>query len=385
MKKYRHPLVQTVFTAFFAAMLLLGANNAFALGQVTLTVKNPDPFKGNHSWFIYENEAGDVIEDVATLKNFSDEPAYVTIYAADATSSETGGFILKFREEEQKGIGYWTDVKVRSVTINPSEIVDVPFTIVLPDNVSPGQYLGGLIVESGKPLELDEKAQEDCEKNNLCGASIAVKTRIGSRIYLTVPGKTYEDYSLTDFTASKSITGTTKFEFRIENNGNVAYEPKAVIDVYDGMGNLYEHIEKGLGTSSPGTVIHPIVKMKNRPLIGSFTAKTTVAFNRKFGESQFHAAAESQTMEVKFWVMPWEVLFIAVLLILAASGIFMQRKAAWKKYLANAEEYTVQPHEDIELIAGARHINWKRLARFNKLKPPYTLRQGDKLMVPKKK
>lgn len=385
MKNTKKHLYRSLLATLFTVTFLLGTNNAFALGQVTLTVKNPDPLEGNHSWFIYEEEGGEVIEDVATLKNFSNEPATVNLYAVDATSSETGSFILKFREEEQKGIGYWSDVQVKSAIIQPNETIDVPFKIVLPENITPGQYLGGLIVETGTPAELDEEQHEECVENNLCGTNISVRTRIGTRIYLTVPGKTYEDFALTDFTASKSITGTTKFHFRIENNGNVAYEPIATINVYDSMGNLYERIEKNLGTSSPGTVISPIVKMKNRPLIGNFSAKASVTFERKFGTSEFHSASPSEEREVQFWVMPWEILFVILLLILAGFGIMVQQKRAWKKYMSNAEEYFVQEGEDIGDIAKKHHINWKRLARFNKLKAPYLVNKGKKLMVPKQK
>lgn len=384
MKKQKKHVSRLLSAMLFGAIFLLTTNSAFALGQVTLTVKNPDPFKGNHSWFIYEEEAGQVIEDTATLKNFSNKPATVNIYAVDATSSDGGSFILKFREEEQKGIGYWTDVETKSVTINPSEVIDVPFKIVLPEGVTPGEYIGGLIVETGDPLNIDEEYEEACEEESLCGTSIAVRTRVGTRIYLTVPGRTYEDFSLTDFSASKSITGTTKFQFRIENNGNIAYEPMAVIDVYDGMGNLYEHIEKPLGISSPGTIINPVVKMTKRPLIGNFTAKASVTFDRQFGDSEFHASAPSEEMEVSFWVMPWEIIFIVLLIIIAIVGFYIQRKAVWKKYLAAAEDYTVGEGEDIEKIAKDRHINWKRLAKFNKLKPPYIIRKGDTLKVPKK-
>lgn len=384
MKKTKKYITRLLSGTLLIAAFLLTTSSALAFGQVTLTVKNPDPFKGNHSWFIYEKEAGQVIEDIATLKNFSNKPANVNIYAVDATSSDGGSFILKFREEEQKGIGYWADVDVKSVTINPSEVIDVPFKIVLPEGVTPGEYIGGLIVETGEPLEINDKYEETCEEENVCGTSIAVRTRVGTRIYLTVPGKTYEDFALTDFSASKSITGTTKFQFSIENNGNVAYDPQAVIDVYDGMGNLYEHIEKPLGISSPGTVINPTVKMKNRPLIGNFTAKANVVFERQFGESEFHSAPPNATKELSFWVMPWEIILIVLLFILAIGAIIIQRKMVWKNYLAHSEEYIVQDGEDIEHVAQNREIKWKKLAKFNKLKPPYIIREGDILNVPKK-
>lgn len=384
MKKIKKYPSRLLSGTLLVATFLLTTNSALAFGQVTLTVKNPDPFKGNHSWFIYEKEAGQVIEDVATLKNFSSKPADVNIYAVDATSSYGGSFILKFKEEDQKSIGYWTDVDVKSITINPSEVIDVPFKIVLPENVTPGEYIGGLIVETGDPLSIDKEYDERCADENLCGTSIAVRTRVGTRIYLTVPGKTYEDFALTDFSVSKSITGTTKFQFRIENNGNVAYQPQSVIDVYDNMGNLYEHIENPLGISSPGTVINPVVKMKNRPLIGNFTAKASVSFDRQFGESEFHSAPPTAHKEVSFWVMPWEIIFIVLLFILAVGAIITQRKMVWKSYLTHAEEYSVQNGEDVVKIAKERHINWKKLAKFNKLKPPYIIREGDTLKVPKK-
>ncbi|HLG25323.1 MAG TPA: LysM peptidoglycan-binding domain-containing protein [Candidatus Gracilibacteria bacterium] len=370
----------------FSVMVLGQASVVFGMGQVTLTVKNPDPYKGNHSWFVYEKPAGTIIEDVATLKNFGTEEESVSIYAVDATSSDAGSFILKFLEEDQRGIGAWTDVKIKTATLQPNETLDIPFTISIPEGATAGQYIGGLVVEnSGSRQPESPQEQAYCEENNLCGGNISIKTRIGSRIYLTLPGETMEDISLTGFTATKTLSGTTKFEFTIVNKGNITYEPHAVVEVYDSMGNLYEKVEKTLGTSSPDTTIKPLMKMSKRPLIGNFTAKATVTFGRKFISSDLHGVGLTETKSVTFWAMPWEIILASAFVLFSGLALHTHKKMARKKYLANSDEYQVGQNEDLLGIARERDVPWKKIAKYNGLKAPYVMKPGDTIIVPKKK
>jgi len=147
---------------------------------------------------------------------------------------------------------------------------------------------------------------------------------------------------------------------------------------------LYEQINKPLGTSSPGTVIHPIVKMKKKPIIGNFKADATVTFDRKFGDSEFHSASPTEKLSLSFWVVPWEIIFTIFIIALIFATYILKQKIAYKKYIFNSKQYIATEEDDLEKIAKKHDIAWKKLAKYNKLKPPYIVKTGDTLMVPKK-
>ena len=376
--KIKNHLLVTIIAAMIA---LFATNTAFSMGKVTLTVKNPNPYEGNYSWFVYEKEAGNVIEDVTSLKNFDDKPIDVKIFAIDATSSESGSFILTNLEDEQKGIGAWTEIETEDITIEPHEVIDIPFKIKIPEGIPPGQYLGGIVVETGNTQT--DATTLDSSKEESNSASISIKTRVGSRVYLTVPGDLIEDIKLTDFSASKGISGIIKFNFTIENNGNTAFEPVAHIEIYTQTGQLYEKIDKSFGTSSPNTIIKPTVKMKKRPLMGLFTAKATIEFKHKFLPTDMRGAAIYEEKEVTFWAIPWEIILSSLFVVFVVLILITSQKLAKKRFFNNSEEYTVQDNENLLLIATKRNAKWKKIAKYNKLKPPYCVKPGDKIIVPK--
>lgn len=362
-----------------AAVMILGITSANATSQITLTVKNPNPYEGNFSWFVYNKNAGETVSDIATVKNFSNTPVDVTIYAVDAVSSESGSFILSFSEDEQIGIGAWTDVKSKALTIPPFEVIDVPFEIKVPADAPPGQYLGGIVIENGQ----GQTAGEASGQEN--GTSISVKTRIGSRVYLTIPGEIIEDVRFSDFHAKKEITGITRFFLTLENKGNMSYEPEVKIDVFDQSGNLYETIKKPLGTIAPMSTIKPVVEMGKRPFLGNYTAKAYVEFKCKFAPEDLHGSAHYYEKETSFWALPWGIILSVLFIIFAGLSIMTEQKLARKKYYARGEEYTITQNEDVLTIARTRNVPWKKIARYNKLKPPYIVKPGDKLIVPKTK
>ncbi len=357
------------------------AHTAFA--QISLTVKSPDPYTGNQSWFVYERNAGEIIEDVATIKNFSDKEKVINIYAVDATSNDSGSFILKFKTEDQKSIGIWTEIEQTSLVLKPGERMDIPFKIHIQREASPSQYIGGIIVENGG--EKNGALTETCEPNEdqICKTNVTVKTRIGARIYLTIPGETKEDVAWTGFWQVQKLSGKPSFKFRIENHGNVAYEPKALIEIFDSAGNLYDAFEKPLGDSLPNTDIEPIISWeKEQPLFGKFTAKASVTFPQRFkaGNAELHGASENK--QVNFWIVPWlSILLFAAILGSIALAIHRQ-KSQLKKLRALSQEYEVQDQEDVISIAQHNGLHWKKLAKINNLQAPYILKKGDKILVP---
>ena len=369
---------------FTTILFLVNSGTALASTEVSITVKNPNPYTGNQSWFVYETEAGETIEDVATVKNFGSQAATVSIYAVDASTTTSGTFTLKMKNEPQLNIGDWTNLQIKELILKPGERVDIPFGISIPEGATPSQYFGGIVVESSSTAS--KIPPEDCPGNNICGTSVAVKTRVGARIYLTVPGAIKEDVSWNSFSQVKSLSGRTYFTFEIENNGNVSYEPRAEITVYDTMGGIYDKFSAPLGISLPGTTIEPkIAWSKETPLMGKFTAEAHVSFPKRFHTKSIPLRGTAiQPKSISFWIIPWGMITAFIIILFSGVGSFCVSLYRRKKLLETCEKYVIKGNENIISIANTRNIDWKLLAKINKLKPPFVVRKGDSIWAPKK-
>lgn len=350
---------------------------------VTLTVKNPDPYTGNQSWFVYTKNPGDTINDIATIKNYGDETVFVRIYPVDAATSTSGSFILKFQHEDQDGIGDWSTISKNEISIKAGERIDVPFKIKIPETISPGQYIGGIVIEYGP--NVTQGNTKDCAANGNCGNSIvSVKTRIGSRIYLTIPGQAEEKVSLTDFSYYTTLTGQARFKLKIVNQGNVVYQPQAEITIRDGKGNVYDMFSKPLGTSMPNSVIEPVITWdKNRPLTANFSATASVTFPRRFqsvGEI-LHGAPMVKT--ISFVIIPWDHIFYLSIIALIAVCLCAMHTMRLKHEVSDGAEYQVLDDDDIVSIAEKNRTSWRKLAELNGIKAPYILKKGMTIVIPK--
>lgn len=357
--------------------LMIGNGACLAFAQISITVKNPNPYTGNQSWFVYQKFPGERIEDVATIKNFGKEAEKIKIYAVDATSNADGNFVLTFSGQKQHGIGTWTEIKEQELTLQPGQRVDVPFTISIPANVTPSEYVGGIIAESGSN-------DKDCNEN-ACASSISVKTRVGSRIYITVPGTINDSIAWTDFRAEERTNGKIAFHFQIQNKGNVTYKPRTKIEIIDSFGHIFDTIEKTLGESLPNTSIESTIlwDKENLPAMGSFSVQANVEFIKNFPTAnELHGAPNQETKKLQFWLVPWKWLQLILLLTVSFfASLFISRRN-FKKLVAHCREYEVQENENISSIADSYQMRWQKLAKINSLDAPYVLKKGQKILVP---
>jgi hypothetical protein len=370
--------------ALAAAFFCFGIGTTYAAAEVSVTVKNPDPYTGNQSWFVYTRNPGDIINDIASIKNFGDQEATVEIYPVDAVTSTGGSFILKFDHEDQYGIGDWTKIDQKEINIKPGERLDVPFAINLPEELPPGQYVGGIVIEYGS--QQNGSAAGKCVAASGCENSfVTVKTRVGARIYITVPGSVEEKVAVTDFNFFTTITGQPRFKFRIENDGNVVYQPVAKIEIRDSNGKIYDSFSKSLGTVMSKSVTEPTISWdKDTPPFAKLTATADVTFNKRFqGTSKETMHGASATSTISFWIIPWSLIIYSLLLIFACMAVCFYRIVTFKRALAGSENYEVAEGEDIASIAEKKNVDWGKLAKLNRLKAPYIIKKGNIIFVPK--
>ena len=69
-------------------------------------------------------------------------------------------------------------------------------------------------------------------------------------------------------------------------------------------------------------------------------------------------------------------------LVFATAGYFIYGRCYLWSLKVKSENYIVQSGETLEQIAKKYRISWKNLAKMNKIKPPYTIKGGQKIIVP---
>lgn len=417
---------------FPAFLFAVNISSAAEYGQVSGQPANPDPDIPNSSaWFIYDLESGKSLQDAVAITNNAENEMGVLIYAADTTPSSSGGFALKQVVEEKFGVGAWVrfypeeipsafrtlfegedndilklcdaseedltekneeiseddfrELKtwcegVESIdkTFEPKEDVIIPFLFRVPEGTDVGEHTGGILIQ--------KKVAEDHEE----GGGAKITTRVGVRIYETVPGDIVKELSLENFTVEQKFddfemitaTGEDKEKVyivttEVKNNGNVSVEHKNNIIIRDEKTGQEETIERSFHALKDDIFIANY--QWTPPHNGTFTFRPEIIYNDADDNEQ---VIKADAISVS--VMPLQEIAIGAALVLIIGVtiliVWLVRK---KKYGGkNWVEHEVQVGENITMLAQSYGVDWKVLAKTNHIKAPYFLTPGDVITVP---
>jgi hypothetical protein len=361
------------------ALLLCLPRLVLANAIIVSTVKTPDPYNGNQSWFKFYEYPGTTVTDSILLRNLGNNTETVKLYAADATSNQAGSFSPKMENDQQKGLGNWTRLSANEVTLAPDETREVSFQIKIPQEIAPGQYFGSIIVE-----QINNECAVSQAVSNSCEGNIQIKTRTGNRIYLTIPGETKHDIKLQNLRWKKTDSNSVHFTFNFVNNGNIAFEPRAVIQLYDNWGNKISTLESKLGKSLPMTSISPSMEWKYGQNFGDFTAKVEIYYLEQ-DQGRFdnlRGTVLNEKDEVKIFIFPWLLFVWGISLTVLLSSVYFARKFLIRRQLRHCFDYTVEKDQNLIDLAERFQVKWKTIARINKLKAPYVLHENQLLKIP---
>lgn len=411
--------------------------HAIEYGMLGGKPTNPDPkVENSGAWFIYHLNAGEAKEDAVTVMNLFDTPLDVVIYAADSTPSSSGGFALKQESEPNIEVGSWVkfypdpvpetfaaifkkndgnilefckldhaalqkEYGKKTITdeqfadlykwcqgttevdrqFQPKESINIPFVFAVPENADVGEHTGGILIQ--KKAADDQPGQQ--------GSTVKLTTRVGVRIYETVPGEIVRKLSLDNFQLVKNFSefsftdwfGPKKpreylIQSNISNSGNVSVEHDNNILVKDllfhrgdqTIERKFQILKKDKFIANAGW---------SKPLFGYYSFQAQIKYQDSQGEEETLLSDP-----VKIWIIPWREITIALLLLLLlAAGYFGWRYYQKKKYGGIGwTKYTVKKNETVAGLAEKHKIDWRVLIKTNKLKAPYLLEAGQTILVP---
>jgi hypothetical protein len=218
--------------------LVLTATAAMLLGPVGAGAASPAPDPGSPPvqlslkpmnqaapYFDLTLEAGQAGDFSVELGNHGAESIATRTYAADAYSIVNGGFDAENRDSEGSGTTTWLSYPTEVRDLQPGESSERAFTVSVPSDTLPGQYITSLVLENDVPVA----GSGGVALNQVVRQAVAVSVR--------VPGPLAPSFAVgsADHTiiANKSVIGV-----ELANTGNANLKPAGRLTVRDSGGTV---------------------------------------------------------------------------------------------------------------------------------------------------
>ncbi|TFD64568.1 WxL protein peptidoglycan domain-containing protein [Cryobacterium sp. Hb1] len=242
---------------------------------------------------------GAAIEANAIVSNHTDAPVTLLNYAVDGQSTEQGAFALAAQADAQTAVGSWVTLGAGSITIPADSDLTVPFRLSVPLTATPGDYAGGIIIQS-PPIQGDTTTSDGD-----AALRLDVIQRQGVRIYLTVAGTATTQLDHGALSWERSGDAVT-FTLPIHNIGNTILYPTAGLSLNSVIGATTE-LQFGAPESIlPGSTLNLEATLPQAAFIQLGSA-----------DAQLVSDAGTQQISASFTYVPWWIIGIILLLVLA--------------------------------------------------------------------
>lgn len=330
------------------AVMVLAVGVGTAAPAFAATAPAPSPAAGDVTWgvraasntdgsdrqnFGYTLDPGDVLSDSLVITNHDTEPLELDVYAADGFTTSSGQLDLVTRDIESIEIGAWTALDEDTVQIAAGATAEVPFTIAIPEDATPGDYAGGIVTSLMQPQ------QEQ---------GISVDRRLGVRMHVRVLGDLAPALAIEDLDVEYSGgfnpfgTGTASVSYTVHNTGNVRMSAAQVVSLAGPFG-LFAVDATGVEAVPevlPGESWTVDVDVDG--VVPAFWLTATAALDPELAVvAGTTPGVDPVTAEAGTWGVPWALLVLVLLVaaIVVAAIVVLRRR---RRQRAEREETRVQ-------------------------------------------
>jgi hypothetical protein len=259
---------------------------------------------------------GLIVHDYIGISNFSNRPVQFHVYAEDGVTTSDGSIGLQSSQQKSVDIGAWVHADQSFVTVPAHARLNMPFSIAVPRDATPGDHVGGVIASVTQQQQAGKVARED---------------RVGVAVYLRVNGPLdptfgIESVSFNGYhgTLNPFAGGWTTVSYTVHNTGNVRLGGSQTITVTGPFGIpvatahptvLYELL--------PGGSVRVKARVDGIIPMGPMGLHVTVAPTPVPGSPSLTSAIRPGTYTIGMWAGPWPQL--VVLLVLVGIGLLIWR------------------------------------------------------------
>ncbi|MFJ9583945.1 WxL protein peptidoglycan domain-containing protein [Streptomyces acidicola] len=311
-----------VLLGAFAALGVLGVLGAAAGpaaaadGDVSWTVATASNDLGSgRQNYSYTLDPGARLTDGLVVANHGTTPLHLAVYTADGFTTDAGKLDLVRKDARSRRVGAWAHADRSDVTVRPGRSAEVPFTLAVPDDAEPGDYMGGIVTSLTRPGQAEQ--------------------RLGIRIRLRVGGELRPNLSVEDLrvgyagTADPFGKGEATVTYTIRNTGNAILAARQAVSLSGPFGR--PHADAGKIDDSPQLLpgdtwkVSVPVRDVAPALRTTGTVTLTPLLTDTSGSIAPLAATETTTHT---WTVPW-VLLLVLLVVLC--GVVVAIRWAFRR------------------------------------------------------
>jgi hypothetical protein len=179
----------------------------------------------------------------------------VSVYKADVFTAPNGGFGARNLGDPATGPTTWLDFETTTHTFAVGEGIERTFTIAVPSDTAPGEYVTSLVIQNAEPLPIPNSQMFD------------QTIRLALPVLITVPGPLQDDVELGDPTLVVDIDAL-RLVVPITNSGNTIVKPMGAIVLTDpdsGDVLITAPVEMGSVYAGHETTIEIVIRNDLRP------------------------------------------------------------------------------------------------------------------------
>lgn len=306
------------------------------IGQVTAqnrpgNTRNPAPAPANSGQALeiappvlnLTANPGQTIKSQISLRDVSPTKLVVTGQINDFIAAGEDGTPKILMDDEDIDNPYslkdWIS-PLAQLTLEPRQVKNLPITIKVPANASPGGYYG-VVRFTAKPPDLE-------------GTGVSLSASLGALVLLKVNGDVKESLTIEEFSVQNRGKAGTLFEStpltfveRIKNTGSIHDAPRGQVTVTDMFGKKVAAVNVNL---PPRNILPGSIRKFEQPLDNTVIGSKQL-FGRYKADLKITYGSTNQTLtnSVTFWVIPYKLMGLAVI---ALVGGFIALRVMIKRY-----------------------------------------------------
>jgi hypothetical protein len=190
-------------------------------GTVRLGIEAVD---SDLQYFDITMEPGESRELTVRFSNHGEIGTGASVFAADVYSLHGGGMGMADIDAPRTGATEWLDLESTELELEPGESIDQVFTVAVPDDVEPGDYITAVVIQNTDPIGVGD---DDDRFDQTVRQGIAVA--------IDVPGERQPELEFGEVRHS-TMAGSSVIEVELQNTGNAHLRPAGIFDLRDADG-----------------------------------------------------------------------------------------------------------------------------------------------------
>jgi len=249
-------------------------------------------------------DPGEVVTKQLKVRNEGDTQIGLQVKIQDFVVNDKEGtpYPVEAKNAGRWAASQWITVSPQKFILNPGETKTLDFVAIVPEDAHPGGHYAVVFYApvGGNIGELEGETT---------GAS-AVTPSVGTLVYFNVKGEIKEDARVTRFEIPRFLEyGPVKITTEIQNFSDIHIKPLGVIRIYDMLGHLRTTLKLDERNIFPGASLVYQNTWKQKWGLGKYKATL---------EAGYGTQGKALVATAFFWIIPWRVITVTVLVIILA-------------------------------------------------------------------